>query len=625
MSHAHGCGCGSDSPLVSRFADAVAALTRRDLLAGAALATVAAAAPRAFAEPAAATTAETIFHGGPILTMAKDGERAEALAVAGGKILRVGTLADVMATKGPGTRVVDLAGKCLMPGFVDAHSHVVAQSLKFATVNLDPKPIGDIASIADVQRALRETLERTKPAPGTWILGWGYDDTGLAEMRHPDRDDLDAVSKDHPILLMHISSHLATGNSKMLEAAGIGPDTPDPAGGRYQRRPDGKTPNGVIEEGAMFAAFTKVPTPSPEQALGILERGAAAYAAAGITTAQEGAASPTAMTLLRAMDAAGKLPIDVVAYPLHTVADDATLDAAVADRGATRRVRVGGVKLVVDGSIQGYTAYLSKPYHVPPGGKPACEDACGAPNRDALLAGGASKAAAPAAAPTGDRGYPNMTQEDVTAWLRRCDARGVQLLAHTNGDAATDMLLAAVRDVRGAKPRPDLRTTIIHAQTIRDDQLDVVAAHGLVPSFFPIHVYFWGDRHRDLFLGPERAARISPARSARDRGIRYTLHHDAPVAGIDMLKVAWASTNRLTTGGKELGPEQRVSAYEALRAVTADAAWQYFEEDVKGTLEAGKRADLVILSGDPIAHAATMKDLTVLETIKDGRTIFRAS
>jgi predicted amidohydrolase YtcJ len=196
---------------------------------------------------------------------------------------------------------------------------------------------------------------------------------------------------------------------------------------------------------------------------------------------------------------------------------------------------------------------------------------------------------------------------------------------HTNGDGATDILLNAVEKVRAAGPRPELRTTIIHAQTMREDQLDYSAKHGLTPSFFPIHVYFWGDRHRDIFLGPKRAARISPSRTALDRNLKITLHHDAPIAGIEMLTVAWAAVNRVTTGGKELGPEHRITPFEALRAITADAAWQNFEEDLKGTLETGKLADMVILSEDPMEiDPMKIKDIQVLKTLKEGREIYSA-
>jgi hypothetical protein len=308
--------------------------------------------------------------------------------------------------------------------------------------------------------------------------------------------------------------------------------------------------------------------------------------------------------------------------------DDAAFDAIVARRDTPGRLRLGGIKLVVDGSIQGYTAFLSKPYHVQPDNVEPTATKCNTEPAERIFVSPENESVATgslALSVEGHRGYASMTQEQIDDWLKRCDDAGVQVQVHTNGDAATDMLISAVKKVRADNPRPDLRTTIIHAQTMRDDQLDFSAKHGLTPSFFPIHVNFWGDRHRDLFLGPERAARINPARSSLDRNIKITLHHDAPIAGIEMLKVAWAAVNRVTTSGKELGPEERITPFEALRAITADAAWQNFEEDRKGTLEAGKLADLVVLSEDPLTiDPMKIKDIQVLETIKEGNTIYLA-
>jgi predicted amidohydrolase YtcJ len=306
--------------------------------------------------------------------------------------------------------------------------------------------------------------------------------------------------------------------------------------------------------------------------------------------------------------------------------DDASFDAIVAKHGATGRLRLGGVKLTVDGSIQGYTAFLSQPYHVEPDSAEPIADKCDTEQAERIFVSPKNEAVtedSPSSSGGGHRGYASMTQEQVDDWLERCDENGIQVQVHTNGDAATDMLIQAVEKVRAEKPRPDLRTTIIHAQTMRDDQLDFAAEHGLTPSFFPIHVYFWGDRHRDLFLGPERAARIDPARSALDRKLKITLHHDAPIAGIEMLKVAWAAVNRVTTSGKLLGPEERITPFEAFRAITADAAWQSFEEDRKGTLEMGKLADFVVLSDDPLrVDPMAIKDIHVLQTIKEGEAVY---
>ena len=293
---------------------------------------------------------------------------------------------------------------------------------------------------------------------------------------------------------------------------------------------------------------------------------------------------------------------------------------------------MGGVMLVLDATIQGYTAYLSKPYYIQPGSDAKVEaDSCGSDAGMKMVLGGDSIESAYEAHEGPEvaedyRGYPNMSLDEVIKWVRMADESGVPFLAHTNGDAATDMLIEAVRTVRAKRPRPDLRSVIIHAQTMREDQLNVAANQGLVPSFFPIHVQFWGDRHRDIFLGPKRAARIDPARSALDRGMKFTLHHDAPVAGIDMLNVISAAVNRRTTSGELLGPEQAITPYEALRAVTKDAAWQYFEEHRKGTLESGKLADMVIISEDPLAiDPMKIGKIEVLQTIKEGKTIYLAN
>ena len=529
--------------------------------------------------------AETIYFGGPIVTMVKDGHRVEALAVKDGKIAAVGSKAEVLAMQGPQTKMVDLGVRCLIPGFIDPHSHVVMQSAKFAVVNLDPIPIGQVGSIADIQRLLREYIQKQKLAPGQWVIGWGYDDTGIKDMRHPTRDDLDAVSSEHPILLVHISNHLCAVNSRTLEISGITADTPDPEGGKIQRRPGSKEPNGVLEELAMLFVVKQLPVPTPEKAMAMLEQGMRYYAAAGITTAQDGSSGPGSAKLLAAMAQAGKLPIDIISYPMYKGINDALFDAIAKDWQHFGRFRLGGVKLALDGSPQGYTAYLSKPYFVQPGNTSPTPDRCEMSTTEHLFVSSDTPAAKMAAGPQpqeGYRGYPNMKQEEITAWVQRCDANGVPFLAHTNGDAATDMLIEAVAKVRQDKPRPELRTVIIHAQTIREDQLDFAAKHGLVPSFFPIHITFWGDRHRDIFLGPDRAARISPAKSALKRGMKFTLHHDAPIASIGMLPVASAAVNRVTSSGKELGPDQRITPFEALRAITADAAWQVLRGKSQG-------------------------------------------
>jgi len=540
--------------------------------------------------------ADRILFNGDVVTVDRNDRVAEAVAIRGGRIATVGRREDAMTLRGPETVVDDLKGRTLMPGFIDAHGHVEGTAAKLASANLSPRPIGSVANMADLKRELRDQIERKGIRPGEWVVGIGYDDTGMEEGRHPDRDDLDDVSRDHPIFAVHVSHHLAAANSMALERAGVTAATPDPEGSRFRRRPGSSEPNGVLEEMAMAPLFAQLPRPPVEDAAKQALAGLNYYASFGITTAQEAALwAPGFVPACRHLAESGRMPIDVVAYPLHFAAQ-AMLPASGEEVEGEGRFRFGGMKLITDGSIQGYTAFLSQPYCI----QRASDDGS-------------------------YRGLPAFDgQEKLSDLVAGAYERGWQVVMHANGDAAIDMAVAAAKSAETKYPGGDRRTTIIHAQTIRDDQLDEVQRLGLLLSFFPGHVYYWGDRHRDIFLGPDRAARINPMRSALDRGIGMTLHHDSPVTPPDMLMVIWTAANRVTSAGAPLGPEQRLSVREAIRAVTIDAAYQIFEEERKGSIEEGKLADLVILSQSPLkVEPVAMREIAVEETIKEGETVFR--
>jgi predicted amidohydrolase YtcJ len=228
--------------------------------------------------------------------------------------------------------------------------------------------------------------------------------------------------------------------------------------------------------------------------------------------------------------------------------------------------------------------------------------------------------------PPGDdpayRGYPRFAREDLISEVERLHTAGWQVAVHGNGDAAIDDILDAFESAQRKHPREDTRHIIIHAQMARDDQLDRMRALGVIPSFFSLHTYYWGDRHRDLFMGPERAARMSPARSAVDRGMRFTIHCDSPVVPMEPLRLVWSAVNRRSASGAEIGPTQRITPMQALRAVTIDAAYQHFEDADKGSLEPGKLADLVVLSRSPLENPATIDQIEVVETIVGGETVW---
>ena len=532
---------------------------------------------------AAAQPADKIYHNGAVLTLDSKGTTAQAVAVRGGKVVATGADAAIRKVAGPATKLTDLKGKTLVPGFYAAHDHLPqAGSVALFQVDLNSPPIGPMRTIDDIVSALREKAGKTPK--GQWVIGRGYDDTLIREKRHPNRQDLDRVSTEHPVWITHISGHLGAGNSLALSLAKITKATPQPAGGRI--RIDAKTgePDGVIEE-KQGLVTRLIPGETAEQRLEAIAWCDKHYASRGVTTAVIAGGSKTRVEDLQKAAANGQLHIRVTSLmaaggPLPQVA------------WLSDRLHVTGVKTWQDGSLQGYTGFLTAPYFREPEGQPDY------------------------------RGYASRSRAELVDMVKKWHRAGLQVAIHGNGDAAIDDILAAFREAQREFPRPDARHRIEHCQTPREDQLDQMKELGVTPSFFEAHVYYWGDRHRDIFLGPNRGPRISPLASAKRRGIRFTLHNDTPVTPVDPLLCVWAAVNRMTTSGKVLGPDQRIGALDALRAVTSDAAWQNFEEQTKGTIEPGKLADFVILDQNPLTvPPERIKDIGILETIVGGETI----
>jgi predicted amidohydrolase YtcJ len=589
----------------------------------------------------AATAATTVYSGGEILTMAGDQPTyVEALVEQGGRILQVGPLAEALRLAGPGARRVDLAGRTLLPGFIDAHGHLPDYVTTWGRPDLSPPPVGTVKSVADIQAVVRRWLADHPAQAGQLVFFSGYDDSLLAEKRHPTRADLDAVNATVPILLLHASGHLAVANSAALALVKIDRSTPNPAGGVIQRDPATGEPNGVLEETAGYPFLPLIPQPTLKQRLANLEEVQRWWASFGLTTAQDGLSNPANLELLREAGRQGRLILDVVAYPFFKMLGDPAalepklreveivkpgapwpLGSMQANAGrefagpqakpagspvpggppAKLRVgvyenhlKIGGIKLTSDGSPQGRTAYLSEPYTTPPPGQPA-----------------------------NYRAYPVMSQQEVDDWVALGWRNDIPILTHTNGDAAVEQLITAVARARARYGAKDLRPVAIHAQLARHDQVDRMAALGIVPSFFTAHTFFWGDWHRKN-VGEARAAGISPMAYAHRKGLRFTNHNDAPVVPPDMLRLTQTAVKRTTRSGFVLGPAERVSPYVALKAITDWAAYQYFEEASKGTLAPGKRADLVILERNPLkVDPSAIQTIQVVETIKDGRSIYR--
>ncbi len=543
-------------------------------------------------EPAAAQTPDTIFVGDHIVTMDPDRPAVDAVAIRDGVITAAGARDAILAGRGEETRVVELGERALLPGFIDTHGHLLAVGRGLDTLSLHSPPVGDVTDVDGLVRKIRGWLAERDIPPGAVVLGTGYDDSLLAERRHPTRDDLDRASARHRIVLTHVSGHLRAANSAALDASGITADTPDPPGGHIRRRPGSTEPDGVLEEraGGLVAAGGSAPTAGDLETLA--RRAIAVYAGYGTTTVQDGSTSPAVARALG--EAARRQPfaVDVAVFPRFGTMADA--EGATWERIYRGGFRIAGVKFSLDGSPQGRTAWVTEPYaEGPPGAAPDY------------------------------RAYGTLDPDAYRGGAAHLIGRGVPILVHANGDAAIDLMLDGVAAaVAGSDPVPDHRAVIIHAQLMRADQLDRAAALGVVPSFFSAHAFFWGDWHRRSF-GEARGNNISPVRWAIDRGVPFTVHNDAPVVPPDILRLVSITVNRTTRSGHVLGPHQRATAREALHAVTLGAAYQYFEEDTKGSITVGKQADLVMLDRNPLtSDPADIEHIAVLETFSHGRSVY---
>ena len=543
----------------------------------------------------ASAGAELIIHGGPILTM--DGDRptyAEAVVVNDGRITFVGRDADAMKQRSRTTVVRDLAGRTMLPGFVDGHSHFMMAVQMARQVNVANPPVGPCTDIPSVIAALRAFQAEKKIPEGEWIVGWGYDGTGLEEKRNITRADLDAAFPNNKVMLIHVSAHGAVLNSRALEWAGVTADTPTPAGGVIARMPDGREPAGLLMESGYLPVFEKFPQPSEAEMLELLAPAQMAYASNGYTLANEGFTRVRDIRLLQKGAAEGRLFVDVVALPGFPETRE-WLDNPEFPFGEYHgRLKLQGIKITQDGSPQGKTAYVTDPYRT---GGPAGQ--------------------------ADWRGETSMPYEQFAAIVKMASAKGLQIYIHANGDATIDEAIKAV-EAAGITARDDRRTIVIHSQFQRPDQLPKYKALGISPSYFTNHTFFWGDVHR-ANIGEQEAAFISPMKAATNLGIVVSNHSDFNVTPLDPMFILWTSMARTTRSGFVLGPDQRVDAYTGLKALTTGPAWQYREENVRGRIKPGFKADFVILSADPLKTSVDqIRGIKVVETIKEGRTIYPA-
>lgn len=544
-----------------------------------------------------ADAADAIYFGGDIVTINDAQPSVEALAVKDGKILAVGSRAEVEGAHGDAaTRRVDLQGKTLLPGFIDGHSHYFNSLLVANQCKLYAPPAGPGKDVASIIAALEQFAADRKIPKGEMIVGYGYDDTVMPDGRLLNRDDLDRAFPDHPVMINHVSMHGVVLNSLALKKYGYSAQTETPPGGVIVRKPGTNEPYGLIMETAYLPVVNQMEPMTPAQEIEWTRAGQMLYAEAGITTAHEGATHLAQLQAIKRAADAGANIIDVVAFPFITDLDQTLAEFPLATWGKyDKRLKIGGVKVTIDGSPQGRTAMFTEPY----------------------LTGG----------PGGEkdwRGELTFPQDTVNQMVKRVYDLGVPLTLHANGDGAIDAFFKAHEFAAAGDLTRDRNVTMIHAQFTRKDQIPLYAKYRIRPSYYTLHTYYFADAHIKN-RGKPQAMYISPMRDSIDAGLRPTNHTDFVVAPLDQTFMLWSAVNRISRGGEEIGVDQRITPLEGLKAMTIWGAEQYGEAASKGSLEPGKLADLVVLDANPLkVGPQDIKGIKVLETIKEGQTIYTA-
>lgn len=540
---------------------------------------------------------QTIYFGGDILTMkGRQPQYVEALVVENGKIKFVGNKEQAFAIKDSNSKYVDLKGKTLIPGMIDGHGHITQLADGYEQADLSPPPIGPVKSIPDIITEIKKLKTRLNLKDGDLLVGSGYDQDMLTEKRHPTAAELDAAFPNNPVILRHSSGHMLVANSLAFKEAGITSSTPDPEGGKFIRIGNSNQLEGLAQEIAMKAFLPMLMKPRPiEKEMALLKQAMNEYAKYGVTTANEALAMSPKMEVLEYAARNNQLFIDIVALPAFLIADQVIGTGRVKWGEYNNGLMYAGLKIALDGSPQGKTAFLSKPYLTE---VPGCTDHC--------------------------HGFANLSQEEINKFFELTYKNNVQLFAHCNGDASIDMMIKGHQYAQNLlnTQNIDRRTVIVHSQIMRPDQLNAYIKYKFFPTFFTNHTYYWGDAHLTN-LGVNRASFISPMQSAYNKGLIFANHTDVPVTPINQMFLLWTSVNRISRDGKVVGQKERVSPYIGLQALTIGGAYEYREEGNKGTLEPGKIADLVILDNNPLKiDPMKIKEIQVLKTIKNGNEVY---
>lgn len=534
---------------------------------------------------------DRVYVGGVVRSMT-GADGATAFAISNGRFVAVGTDSEIRALGGPGTEIVDLRGRTVLPGFIETHVHPHMSGMNGTTVDAGVDSCPDIGTLVEALSTRAATT-----AAGLPVVASGFDDSLVAEDRGLTVDDLDRAAGDRPVVVRHLSGHGVYVNSFMLRSNGIDHSTPDPEGGVIVRDASGNPTGEFREIPAMrLVVGPGESMPSGDDLDAALRYALEKMASAGVTSFHDMFVTPPMIESYRRLRDSGELTLRGRLYAGFGTLDGFAVDT---DGGwdADDFLGVGGVKLISDGSIQLHTGALSEPYH------DLGECHCG------------------------EMAIPSSDLDEMVA---RCHGAGRQVAIHTNGDRAIDLALDAIEKAFAASgsaglPHAGLQHRLEHVQTIREDQIQRMRELGVAASVFVNHVYYWGDRHRDRFLGPERGSRISPVASIAAAEVPFALHCDSPVTPVDPLFTIHTAVNRITREGDVLGPQQRVEALTAVGGYTASAARIGGESDVKGSIRPGLFADFVVLGDDPLTcDPLAIKDIPVLATVVGGDVVYAA-
>jgi len=543
-------------------------------------------------EPQIAPT--VIYSGGDIITM--EGEQpqyVEAVVQQEGKIIFAGAKAEAMDQFKDNVRLIDLKGNTMLPAFLDPHGHFMSALMMVNQVNVASPPMGTATNISQIVEKLQAFGDERHIADDGWILGWGYDQDLLEEQRHITREDLDAAFPNRKVMVIHVSMHGAVLNSKALEWAGIDANTKTPPGGIIARLPGGNEPAGLVMETAYIPIFAKLPQPSASELMDVMKPAQMMYAENGYTQAVEGFTHVKDLDLLMRAASEKRIFLDILALPAFTEMDD-WLGNDKYEFGVYKdHLKIQAAKITLDGSPQGKTALVSQPY----------------------LTGG----------PGGEenwQGESSITQEQLDSITQTLFDAKVPMHIHTNGDGAIDMMIKTVEKA-GITAKDDRRTVIVHSQFQRPEHLPKYLELGLIPSYFTLHTYYWGDVHIKN-IGEQAAYFISPMKAAKEAGLTFSNHSDFNVTPLDPFFIIWSAMARESRSGVIIGPDQRVDAYTALQALTTGPAYQVFEESRKGKIKAGMIADFVVIKNNPLKQKTSeIKENEVLATIKEGKVIYK--